>query len=333
MASDVDASKHSSVTIVFFAYCDGLLCKGSVWSATSAIKASASLKRDTHFHIPIVWDRETAPLPLKEGSMTYMYGRGTDEKKTMYYAVDEPLLSQFSPDFVVSQGLVVNPHFSTDEDLPSTQSGLLGTTYDLSPGQTLIIGFHLKKAATGQSIVSDFTQLSFIFSLGTEPKGSDFLPQHVCPRVVLGAIEIGDQVIEPVLASDELSEEVEAAMLTKETCNSSEKQLSYCLLFCANKKMLVEECSCDPVTKKPTVSCTNAPACKDVISSCGKVCDESPLSQCKCDLSDRATTPVAAECGDTYDPNELNSDDFVVETTSASTLTMTLAPLLVLFLH
>jgi hypothetical protein len=132
----------TDLTIFFTATCpsgglDGFACK-FVPSPLNC-DVSAAVKRDGQFHVPMIFNRRTAELALKEGQFVFFYGRGdVDQQKKLYYSIKKPIYQTVGVTGFVES--IVVPHFSTNpDDLPTTDSGIIGTSYDLPKDAPIII--------------------------------------------------------------------------------------------------------------------------------------------------------------------------------------------------
>merc|ERR1712146_806893 len=155
------------------------------------------------------------------------------------------------------------------------------------------------------------------------------LPAHVCPTITSGIVSYDGMVLQggdlpagmmstPVIEKIPEDEVPEQAKLSKATCAGSNTLVAYCAVQCQQEGKIVESCSCDPATKKPVYTCTLETICADTLKRCEELCDDSPFNKCQCNLDSRSTELVATECGDTYNADEIDSDDFFAEPASAN---------------
>lgn len=319
----VDVKNTSDITIVLTAKCptgtfERLPCL--VLGNSITVSLSATNKRDSQFHIPVIYSRKTTKLALKEGQFVFFYARGdATQQRKLYYKVDQPLYMQINVNGWFESKLI--PHFSTNaDDLPSADSGILGTSYDLPADAPIIIGMLVKKANTVSMAVSDFTELSLNFGLGSEPTAvAEPFPQGSCPEVTrYGAVASASGAAPSAPPAGPTPAPTPQPPPPPDTCATAEKLQPQCVRLCtATSKPFVKKCSCKPGAAQPDVECTADDGCQSILSQCGKLCGDSPYTKCECSTDPSAATPYLIECGE---KNKINVDGTATAAAAETTL-------------
>jgi hypothetical protein len=289
----------TDLTIFFTATCptgglDGFACK--FLPSPLNCDVSAAIKRDGQFHVPIIYNRRTTELALKEGQFVFFYGRGdVEQQKKLYYSIKKPIYQSVGVmGFVES---VVVPHFSTNpDDLPTTDSGILGTSYDLPKDSPIIIGLFVKKANTISSTITEFTLLKVNFGLGSEPTDlTQPFAQFSCPEISRnGVVLSGGSTPATTAPTGPTPAPTPMPSPPPDTCANAEKLQPVCVGICAAQanKPFVKKCSCAPGMAQPVVECTGDDVCKAILKDCTKVCGADPYLKCECNLDPTSANPL-----------------------------------------
>jgi hypothetical protein len=325
----------SDITVFFTATCpsgglDGLACK--FLPSPMNVDVSASVKRDGLFHVPVIFNRRTAELALKEGQFVFLYLRGNpDEQKKLYYKISKPIYQSVGVKGFAES--VVVPHFSTNpDDLPTTDSGILGTSYDLPKDAPIIVGLFVKKANTISSSITEFTLLEINFGLGSEPTDlTDPFPQFSCPEISrYGAVLTGTGTNSPTTANPGVPTPAPTPLPPPPpgSCDSSEKLQPQCVSVCSQQpnKPFVKKCACAAGSAQPVIECTGDTACKAILADCTKLCGENPYTKCDCNLDPTSSNPLFdISCGEKMDSTTATAADRTVVVGGALLLAVALA--------
>lgn len=197
----------ATVTLAFYGQCiaDDLWSKAKCVAAGSSATASvsATLKRDQQIHVDLLWNRDSAYIGVKEGGFLYFYGTAP-EKMSVYVEFQVPYTQQvdkLSGGFVLDQ-VQIDKYFTVDgDDLPTTNSNIIGMALSLRKDQSFIVGLHVK---SGSSIAGDLIDVSANFGKDTEPLGSAPFAQGSCPRFAgNGMVTVNGMVPPTVVKPDE----------------------------------------------------------------------------------------------------------------------------------
>jgi hypothetical protein len=288
----------TDLTIFFTATCpsgglDGFACK-FVPSPLNC-DVSAAVKRDGQFHVPMIFNRRTAELALKEGQFVFFYGRGdVDQQKKLYYSIKKPIYQTVGVTGFVES--IVVPHFSTNpDDLPTTDSGIIGTSYDLPKDAPIIIGLFVKKSSAISNTITEFTLLKVNFALGSEPTDlTQPFAQFTCPEISRNGNVISGSSTPSTAAPGPTPAPTPMPAPPPDTCANAEKLQPVCVGICAAQanKPFVKKCSCAPGMAQPVVECTGDDVCKAILKDCTKVCGADPYLKCECNLDPTSSNPL-----------------------------------------
>jgi hypothetical protein len=297
----VDVKNATEVTIAVMAKCptsgfESLACK--ILGSSLSVDVSASVKRDGQFHIPVILNRETTQFAVKEGQFVFFFARGDmAAAKKLYYAVNKVLYQQVG--FMGVFESVVVPHFSINsDDLPTTDSGILGTSLELRPDTPIIVGMLVKKANTLSSSVDMFTRLRFNFALGSEPQNTvQPFAQGSCPEVSRYGIVVSGADAGSSSPTVPPGPKTPLPPAPADTCAAAEKLQPQCVRMCASMgKPFVKKCSCAVGSTLPAVECTADQSCQAILAQCSKLCAPSAFVKCDCSTEPSAASPFTIEC-------------------------------------